>query len=56
MKWIIGVGIVALSPLIILIAVMYAIIVKLPLIAYSLAREFYQHKTEKKHEGIGWYK
>jgi hypothetical protein len=56
MKWILGVGLIALSPLIISIAIIYAIVVKLPLTAYELAHEFYLHKTDKKHHGIGWYK
>jgi len=56
MKWIIGAILVVLSPLILAIAMLYAIVVKLPLTAYELAHEFYLHKTEKKHNGIGWYK
>ena len=56
MKWIIGVALVALSPLILSIAILYALVVKLPLTAYYLAHEYYEHKTEKKHNGIGWYK
>jgi Gpi18-like mannosyltransferase len=56
MKWIIGAILVVLSPLIISIAILYAIVVKLPLFAYYLAHEYYEHKTGKKHEGIGWYK
>ena len=56
MKWIIGVGLVILSPLILSMAVLWAILVKLPLFAYELAHEFYEHKTDKKHNGIGWYK
>jgi hypothetical protein len=56
MKWIIGAILVVLSPLILSIAILYALVVKLPLTAYYLAHEFYQYKTEKKHNGIGWYK
>jgi hypothetical protein len=56
MKWIIGAILVILSPIILAIAILYALVVKLPLTAYYLAHEFYEHKTSKKHEGIGWYK
>jgi Gpi18-like mannosyltransferase len=56
MKWIIGAILVVLSPLILSIAILYALVVKLPLTAYYLANEYYEHKTNKKHEGIGWYK
>ena len=56
MKWIIGAALVIASPLILSIAILYAIVVKLPLTAYELAHELYLHKTEKKHNGIGWYK
>jgi Gpi18-like mannosyltransferase len=56
MKWIIGAILVILSPLILSIAILYAIVVKLPLTAYELAHELYLLKTEKKHNGIGWYK
>ena len=56
MNWILGVGLIALSPLILSIAILYLLIVKLPLTAYELAHEFYLHKTDKKHHGIGWYK
>jgi Gpi18-like mannosyltransferase len=56
MKWIIGAILVILSPLILSIAILYALVVKLPLTAYYLAHELYEHKTEKKHNGIGWYK
>jgi hypothetical protein len=56
MKWIIGAILVILSPLILSIAILYAIVVKLPLFAYYCAHEYYEHKTEKKHNGIGWYK
>ena len=56
MKWIIGAILVILSPIILAVAILYAIVVKLPLTAYELAHEYYEHKTEKKHNGIGWYK
>ena len=56
MKWIIGVGLVIASPVILAVAILYAIVVKLPLNAYELAHEYYEYKTEKKHNGIGWYK
>lgn len=55
MKWIIGVGLVIASPLILSIAILYAIVVQLPLMAYKIAYELYQLKTDKKHDGIGWY-
>ena len=56
MKWIIGAILVVLSPIILAVAILYAIVVKLPLTAYELALEYYEHKTNKKHDGIGWYK
>ena len=56
MKWIIGVGLVIASPVILAVAILYAIVVKLPPNAYELAHEYYEYKTEKKHNGIGWYK
>jgi hypothetical protein len=56
MKWIIGVGLVATSPLIISAIILYLLVWRLPLTAYELAHELYQLRTEKKHNGIGWYK
>jgi hypothetical protein len=56
MKWIIGVGLVIASPLILSVAILWVIIWKLPLTAYALAHEIYSLRTEKKHNGIGWYK
>jgi len=56
MKWLIGAILVILSPLILAIAVVYAIVVKLPLFAYEMGHEYYLQKTEQKHNGIGWYK
>jgi hypothetical protein len=56
MKWLIGVGLVATSPLIISGIILYLLVWRLPLTAYALAHEVYQLKTEKKHDGIDWYK
>lgn len=56
MKWLIGVGLVATSPLIISGIILYLLVWRLPLTAYELAYELYQLKTEKKHDGINWYK
>jgi len=56
MKWIIGAGLVATSPLIISGIIIYMLVWKLPLTAYELAHELYLHKTEQKLNGIGWYK
>jgi hypothetical protein len=56
MKWIIGVGLVATSPLIISAIILWLLVWRLPLTAYELAYELYQLRTEKKHNGIGWYK
>jgi len=55
MKWLIGVGLVVTSPLIILVILAYVFVWKLPLTAYELAHEIYKLKTDKKHDGIGWY-
>jgi hypothetical protein len=56
MKWIIGMILVILSPIIIAPAILFVLLWKLPLTAYEVASELYLHKTEKKHNGIGWYK
>lgn len=56
MNWIIGVLLVATSPLIISIVILYLLVVKLPLSAYELAHDLYELRTGKKHNGIGWYK
>jgi hypothetical protein len=56
MKWIIGVALVITSPLIISGIILYLLIYRLPISAYEFAHELYQLKTEKKHNGIGWYK
>jgi hypothetical protein len=56
MKWIIGAILVILSPLILAIAILYTIVVRLPLFAYEMGHEYYLQKTEQKHNGIGWYK
>jgi hypothetical protein len=56
MKWIIGVGLVVTSPLIISAIILWLLVWRLPLTAYELAYELYQLRTEKKHNGIGWYK
>jgi hypothetical protein len=56
MKWLIGVALVILSPLIISGIILYLLVWRLPLTAYALAHEVYQLKTEKKHDGIDWYK
>jgi hypothetical protein len=55
MKWIIGVGLVATSPLIISGILIYMLVWKLPLTAYELAYEIYSVRTGKKHDGINWY-
>jgi len=56
MKWIIGVALVITSPLIIAGIILYSLVWKLPMCAYELAHELYSLRTEKKHNGIGWYK
>lgn len=56
MKWLIGVALVILSPLIVSAIILYALVYKLPMTAYELAHELYSLRTEKKHHGIGWYK
>jgi hypothetical protein len=56
MKWLIGVGLVATSPLIISGVILYLLVYRLPISAYELADELYSLRTEKKHNGIGWYK
>ena len=56
MKWIIGVGLVITSPLIISAIILWLLVWRLPLSAYELAYELYQLRTEKKHDGVGWYK
>lgn len=56
MKWLIGVALVILSPLIISGIILYLLVWRLPLTAYELAHELYSLKSDKKHEGIGWYK
>jgi hypothetical protein len=56
MKWLIGVALVILSPLIISGIILYLLVYRLPISAYELAHELYSLKSDKKHEGIGWYK
>jgi hypothetical protein len=57
MKWLIGVLLVATSPLIISGVILYLLVYRLPISAYELADELYSLRSlSKKHEGIGWYK
>lgn len=56
MKWLIGVGLVVTSPLIVSGIILYLLVWRLPLSAYELAHELYSLKTGKKHDGINWYK
>jgi hypothetical protein len=56
MKWIIGLALVILSPIIIAPVILFYLVWKLPLFAYELAYELYSSRTKKKHNGIGWYK
>jgi hypothetical protein len=56
MKWLIGVALVILSPLLISGIILYLLVWRLPLTAYALAHEVYLLQTEKKHDGINWYK
>ena len=56
MKWLIGVGLTILSPAILSIVILYALVWKLPLGVYDIAHEIYERITEKKHDGIDWYK
>jgi hypothetical protein len=56
MKWLIGVLLVATSPLIVSGVILYLLVYRLPISAYELANELYSLKSGKKHEGIGWYK
>ena len=56
MKWIIGMILVILSPIIIAPAILFVLLWKLPLTAYEFASELYSSRTEKKQNGIGWYK
>jgi hypothetical protein len=56
MKWIIGVGLVITSPLIISAIILWLLVWRLPITEYELAHEIYSLRTEKKHNGIGWYK
>jgi hypothetical protein len=56
MKWIIGMILVILSPIIIAPVILFYLLWKLPITAYELANELYEHKKEKKNNGIGWYK
>ena len=55
MKWIIGVGLIILSPVILSIVILYALIWRLPLGVYDIAHEFYERINGEKHDGIGWY-
>jgi hypothetical protein len=41
MKWLIGVGLVATSPLIVSAIILYLLVWRLPLTAYALAHEIY---------------
>jgi hypothetical protein len=46
MKWLIGVGLVATSPLIISGVILYLLVYRLPISAYELADELYSLRTE----------
>jgi hypothetical protein len=56
MKWLIGVGLIILSPLIISGIVAWALVWKLPLFVYGVAHEVYERIIGEKHDGINWYK
>lgn len=55
MKWIIGVALTILSPAILSIVILYALIWRLPLGVYDIAHEIYERFNGEKHDGIGWY-
>lgn len=56
MKWIIGVALTILSPLIVSVIVLYLLVYKLPMTATETAFAIYELYTNKKHDGINWYK
>lgn len=56
MKWLIGVALTLLSPLILSVIILWALVWKLPLTVYDIAHEIYERMTEKKYDGIDWYK
>ena len=56
MKWIIGVALTIVSPLIISLIILYLLVYRLPMTAYETAHAIYELYTNKKHDGIGWYK
>ena len=56
MKWLIGVGIILISPVLLVVTILVALAWKLPLTVYAIAHEIYERMTEKKHDGINWYK
>jgi hypothetical protein len=55
MKWIIGVALTILSPVLLSIVILYALVWKLPLCVYDIAHEIYERIKGEKHDGIGWY-